>query len=142
MPLTTGTWPPEFPAVQVRTARPTDKLGEVVHFYTELLGLPELYRTTGGGYEVVMVGLPGDAYHLEFTASVDGSPGRAPTDENLLVFYFADAARMYDVVERLGAAGHEPVDLENPWWREHGALAFPDPDNWRVVLMPAPVPLS
>jgi hypothetical protein len=87
------------------------------------------------------LGLPGDKYHLEFTSRDDGSPGRAPTDENLLVFYFATADQMFDVVTRLGESGHEPVELENPWWRENGALAFADSDNWRIVLMPNPIPL-
>ena len=94
------------------------------------------------GYQVVMVGLPGDKYHLEFTSHDDGSPGRAPTDENLLVFYFATADQMFDVVTRLGESGHEPVELDNPWWRENGAIAFADPDNWRIVLMPNPIPLA
>ena len=141
MELSDGVWPDRLPAVQVRIARPTDKLGEVVDFYCQDLGLPELYRSAGHGYRVVMVGLPGDKYHLEFTSRDDGSPGRAPTDENLLVFYFATADQMFDVVTRLGESGHEPVELENPWWRENGARAFADPDNWRIVLMPNPIPL-
>lgn len=141
MELSEGTWPDSLPAVEVRFARPTDKLAEVVSFYRDDLGLPELYRTQGHGYEVVMVGLPGDRYHLEFTSHVDGTPGTAPTDENLLVFYFATEARMFEVVERLGTMGHEPVELDNPWWRENGALAFSDPDGWRVVLMPTPIAL-
>jgi catechol 2,3-dioxygenase-like lactoylglutathione lyase family enzyme len=142
MELSDGVWPDHLPAVEVRIARPTDKLGEVLAFYCKDLGLPELYRTASHGYQVVMVGLPGDKYHLEFTSHVDGSPGRAPTDENLLVFYFATADEMFDVVTRLGESGHEPVQLDNPWWRENGAIAFADPDNWRIVLMPNPIPLA
>ncbi|MCW2563866.1 MAG: hypothetical protein JWQ31_2426, partial [Mycobacterium sp.] len=26
--------------------------------------------------------------------------------------------------------------------RENGAMAFADPDNWRIVLMPNPIPLA
>jgi YycE-like protein len=83
-----------------------------------------------------MVGLPGDRYYLELTSHEDGSPGRAPTDENLLVLYFATAEQMFDVLTRLGDAGHQPVELANPWWADNSALAFADPDNWRIVLMP------
>ena len=101
MQLSDGVWPDRLPAVEVRIARPTDKLAEVL------------------GYPVAMVGLPGDKYHLEFTSHGDGSPGRAPS----------------------GESGHEPVELDNPWWRENGAIAFADPDNWRIVLMPNPIPL-
>lgn len=142
MELSDGVWPDHLPAVEVRIARPTDKLDEVLEFYCRDLGLPELYRTAADGYQVVMVGLPGDRYHLEFTSHEDGSPGRAPTDENLLVFYFGTAEQMFGVVTRLGESGHEPVELANPWWADNGALAFADPDNWRIVLMPNPIPLA
>jgi catechol 2,3-dioxygenase-like lactoylglutathione lyase family enzyme len=141
MELSEGTWPPALPAVEVRMTRPTDKLDEVLEFYCGRLGLPQLHRTGGHGYEVAMVGLPGDRYHLEFSSHVDGSPGRAPSRENLLVLYFAAPEQMLDVVRRLRAAGHEPVELENPWWHENGAVTFEDPDGWGIVLMPRPVPL-
>lgn len=124
---------------QVRVARPTDKLDEVVAFYS-CLGLPELSRFSGhAGYDGVLLGLPGTRYHLEFTSHLDGSPCPAPTPENLLVLYFDGATRMSRTVARLRSAGHEPVELENPYWGEHGALGFADPDGWRVVLVPEPV---
>ncbi len=125
---------------QVRIARPTDNLPEVEAFYTRILGLRVLYRFDDhAGYGGVMLGLPGTDYHLEFTTHTDGSPGPAPTAENLLVLYFHGDARMYEVVERLAAAGHEPVVAENPYWAGVGALTFEDPDGWRVVLVPKPV---
>lgn len=140
--LSEGSWPETLPAVEARVTRPTDKLDEVLAFYCDDLGLPQLYRTHGDGYEVAMVGLPSDRYHLEFSSHADGSPGTAPTAENLLVFYFSAEEQMFEVVRRLGEAGHEPVELDNPWWGQNGALAFSDPDGWRVVLMPKPVVLT
>jgi hypothetical protein len=138
METSDGVWPDRLPAVEVRIARPTDKLGEVLDFYCRDLGLPELYRTTANGYQVVMVGLPGDKYHL---APRWQSRSRAERRE-LVVFDFATEDQMFDVVNRLGECGHEPVGLDNPWWRENGAVAFADPDNWRIVLMPNPIPLA
>jgi hypothetical protein len=45
-------------AARIRIARPTDRLDEVVAFYRDGLGLPELYRFTGhDGYDGVMIGL-------------------------------------------------------------------------------------
>lgn len=133
-------WPAGLKVAQVRVARPTDKLDEVVAFYADCLGLPELYRFTGhAGYDGVMLGLPGADHHLELTSHVEGSPGLAPTGDNLLVLYFADEGGRDKVVERLRAAGHLPVTLENPYWGEQGAAAFADPDGWHVVLMPQPV---
>ncbi|WP_020668668.1 VOC family protein [Amycolatopsis nigrescens] len=138
--MTTASWPATLPVAQVRIARPTDKLAEVVAFYRDLLGLEELYRFEGhAGYDGVMLGLPGAGYHLEFTSFVDGSPGEAPTEDNLLVLYFAGEAAMYPVVQRLGEAGLAPVPPENPYWTANGGLTFEDPDGWRVVLMPKPV---
>ena len=125
---------------QVRIARPTDRLAEVERFYTHALGLPVIYRFANhAGYDGVMIGLPDTDYHLEFTSHVDGSPCPAPSRENLLVLYFRNDAQMYAVIDRLAAAGHEPVDAENPYWAGVGALTFEDPDGWRVVLVPRPV---
>ncbi|WP_223884761.1 VOC family protein [Nocardia colli] len=136
MEADSGAWP----VAQVRIARPTDRLDEVVRFYVEGLGLRELFRFTNhDGYDGVMVGLPGTGYHLEFTTHVDGSPGAAPSAENLLVLYFSAAAQMSAAARRLTEFGAEPVEAENPYWTANGGLTFPDPDGWRVVLMPRPV---
>lgn len=138
--MTTTEWPTGLEVAQVRVARPTDQLDRIEEFYTKVIGLPVLYRFEGhAGYDGVMLGLPGTAYHLEFTTHIDGSPGPAPTTDNLLVLYFHGDAKMYEVVERLAAAGREPVEAENPYWAGVGALTFEDPDGWRVVLVPRPV---
>ncbi|MEU2092636.1 VOC family protein [Nocardia beijingensis] len=137
---TDDSWPDSLRVAQVRIARPTDRLDEVVRFYVEGLGLRELYRFHDhAGYDGVMLGLPGAGYHLEFTTHAHGSPGDAPSRENLLVLYFAGESHMYDVAQRLGEFGVEPVEAENPFWPANGGLTFPDPDGWRVVLMPRPV---
>jgi uncharacterized glyoxalase superfamily protein PhnB len=81
-----------------------------------------------------MVGLPGHSYHLEFTRHDHGSPGTAPSPDNLLVLYIPDRDALNALRDRLAALGHEPVPPENPYWHEHG-LTFEDPDGWRVVLM-------
>jgi catechol 2,3-dioxygenase-like lactoylglutathione lyase family enzyme len=133
-------WPIGLSVAQVRVARPTDQLAAIEKFYSADLGLPVLYRFKNhAGYDGVMLGLPGTDYHLEFTSHVDGSPCPAPTGDNLLVLYFHNDAQMYDAVERLAAAGHEPVEAENPYWAAAGALTFEDPDGWRAVLVPKPV---
>jgi hypothetical protein len=136
----TADWPASLPVAQVRVARPTDRLADVEKFYAEDLGLPVLYRFHDhDGYDGLMLGLPGGAYHLEFTSRHGGSAPPAPTPENLLVLYFRGDADMCSVVERLGAAGHQPVLAENPFWGSVGGLTFEDPDGFRVVLVPRPV---
>ena len=128
-------WPPSLPAAQVRFARPTDRLAQIVRFYHEGVGLP----IVGGfedhdGYTGVMLGLPDVGYHLEFTSHVDGSPCPAPTADNLLVLYIPDRAAVQAVIERLGSLGYHPVKPENPYWAAH-AVTIPDPDGWRLVLV-------
>jgi catechol 2,3-dioxygenase-like lactoylglutathione lyase family enzyme len=128
-------WPEELPVVQVRIARPTDRLLEVVRFYRDVLGLSEIGSFAGhAGYDGVMLGLPGSAYHLEFTQHAAGSPCPAPSRDNLLVFYIEDGEAVARLVARLRAHGHEPVAPENPYWAGRG-FTFEDPDGWRVVLM-------
>ncbi len=135
--MTSWHWPAKLPVRYVRIARPTDQLDEVVRFYHDGLGLPELDRFAGhAGYRGVVLGLPGTQYHLEFTQHDDGSPGPAPSRDNLLVLYFDDPAQMEQVATRLAALGHRPVEAENPYWTENGAITVEDPDHWQVVLMP------
>lgn len=119
---------------QVRLARPTHQLAEVVQFYHEGLGLEILGSFQHhAGYDGVMLGLPGHAYHLEFTQHQNGSPCPAPTKDNLLVFYVDDTASLQAAVGRLQQLGYLPVAPENPYWQQKG-LTFADPDGWRVVL--------
>lgn len=137
--MTRQSWPDALPARQVRIARPTDQLDEVIDFYAGGLGLPELFRFDDhAGYRGVMLGLPGADYHLEFTQHDDGSPGTAPTMDNLLVLYFDGVEQVDRIVRRLAERGRHPVPPENPYWAEHGAVTCEDPDGWRVVLMPKP----
>lgn len=135
--MANGNWPDGLPVAQVRVARPTDRLEEVVRFYHEDLGLPIIGSFNDhAGYDGVMIGLPGHAYHLEFTQHANGSPGRAPSRDNLLVLYIPDRDAIDALARRLAERGHRSVESENPYWDERGALTIEDPDGWRVVLMP------
>ena len=128
-------WPADMPVVQVRVARPTDRLDKVVRFYRDGLGLRVIDGFEGhAGFRGVMLGLPGHAYHLEFTEHEDGSPCPAPSRDNLLVLYVPDDAAVDRIVARLAALGHAPVLPENPYWAERG-VTIEDPDGWRIVLM-------
>jgi len=134
-------WPADFQVARVRVARPTDQLGAVVRFYRDGLGLRVLGGFEGhAGYDGVMLGLPGQDHHLEFTRHAAGSPCPAPTKDNLLVFYLQHEAAVARAAERLERMGHPPVAPENPYWADKG-LTFEDPDGWRVVLVrPLPPP--
>jgi catechol 2,3-dioxygenase-like lactoylglutathione lyase family enzyme len=127
----------DSPVAQVRIARPTDHLAEVVRFYRDALGLEQIASFEGhAGYDGVMLALPGRRDHLEFTHHASGSPCPAPTKDNLLVFYVEDEGAFREMVARLRRHGHEALEPENPYWAQKG-LTFEDPDGWRVVLMHA-----
>jgi catechol 2,3-dioxygenase-like lactoylglutathione lyase family enzyme len=122
---------------KLRVARPTDNLEAVVRFYREGLGFAELYRFENhGGFDGVMLGPPDAPYHFEFTRAHGHLAGRAPTSDNLLVFYLPDEREWNDAVARMKKSGYEPVLSFNPYWDQHG-LTFEDPDGYRVVLQHA-----
>lgn len=128
-------WPGHLPVRQVRIARPTDHLDDVVAFYRDGLGLTEIGSFRGhDGYDGVMLGLPGVGYHLEFTRHEHGSPGAAPGKDNLLVLYLPEPGAVEAVAARLESKGHKSVEPENPYWKAN-SITFEDPDGWRVVLV-------
>jgi catechol 2,3-dioxygenase-like lactoylglutathione lyase family enzyme len=124
--------------VQVRIARHTDRLAEVVAFYRDGIGLPVIGGFEGhDGYDGVFLDLPGTGTHLELTsgggqhAPVPHAP--VPHPESLLVLYLGDRAAVDAAVAR---AGVQPVPAANPYWGRNG-VTLEDPDGFRVVLVPA-----
>jgi catechol 2,3-dioxygenase-like lactoylglutathione lyase family enzyme len=118
--------------MQLRVARHTERLDEVVSFYRDGLGLTEI----GGfsdhdGYDGVFLEVPGTGAHLELTAGA-GHGAPEPHPESLLVLYLGDEETVRATSARLGV---EPVAPANPYWGEHG-ITFEDPDGFRVVLVP------
>jgi catechol 2,3-dioxygenase-like lactoylglutathione lyase family enzyme len=118
--------------MQIRIARHTERLNELVRFYRDGLGLPELGRFEGhAGYAGVFLDLPGTDAHLELTAGGrHGAP--EPHPESLLVLYVGDEETVRAIATRLDI---DPVPPANPYWAEHG-VTFEDPDGFRVVLVP------
>ena len=118
--------------MQLRIARHTERLEEVVAFYRDGVGLPEIgsFRDHAG-YDGVFLAVPGTSAHLEFTAG--GSHGAASTHpETLLVLYLGDAEAVDAVIQRVAV---QPVVAANPYWAEHG-VTIEDPDGFRLVLVP------
>jgi catechol 2,3-dioxygenase-like lactoylglutathione lyase family enzyme len=118
----------------LRVARPTDNLDAVVKFYRDGLGFAVLDQFKGHeGFDGVMLGHQGAPYHLEFTSKKGHKVGKAPTDDNLLVFYLPDPADWKKAVDSLAEQGILPVKSFNPYWDKNGRT-FADPDGYRVVL--------
>lgn len=125
---------PIFQGKVLRVARPTDNLDEVAQFYTKGLGLEVLYTFKDHqGFDGVMLGFPGASYHLELIHRRGHWVGRAPTQDNLLVFYLPNREEWQHAVDRMRDAGYPPVQSYNPSWDKNG-LTFEDPDGYRAVL--------
>jgi hypothetical protein len=124
-----------FPYTQIRIARPTNQLERVVDFYKNGLGLLEIGSFSDHeGFSGIMLGLPNEAYHLEFTQHVNALPCPPPSKDNLLVFYLLNTIQRNQTAKRLFDRGHKEVEPENPYWKKHG-ITIEDPDRWRIVLM-------
>ena len=117
--------------LQVRVARQTGRLDEIVRFYRDGVGLPQIDHFAGhAGYDGVMLQLPGTGTHLEFTATEHSAPP-LPHVEDLLVLYVGDQRTVERLLARLPVT---PIPSENPYWDQVGVTVF-DPDGFRVVLV-------
>ena len=118
----------------MRVARPTDNLAAIKDMYMAGLAMPLLREFTDhDGFSGVMIGYPGGAYHLEFTAKTGHTVGQAPTEDNLLVFYHPEHGDWQECCARMLAAGFAEVKSFNPYWDVSGRT-FADVDEYRVVL--------
>ncbi|QND64047.1 VOC family protein [Mesorhizobium loti] len=125
------------PHLVLRVARPTNDLAAVIRFYRDGLGFQELFRFSGhDGFDGVMLGQPGDVYHFEFTHAHGHDAGRAPTADNLVVFYMPDRDAWEAAVQRMKDHGYATVPSFNPYWDRQG-VTFEDCDGYRVVLQNA-----
>lgn len=116
--------------MELRVARHTDRLEDVVAFYRDGVGLPELGRFIDHeGYDGVFLDLPGTGAHLEFTAGGDvAAPEAHP--ESLLVIYLETQEELDAIATRLGSSEMRPA---NPYW-QRTARAFADPDGYQLLL--------
>jgi len=121
----------------LRVARPTDDIDALIPFYQDGLGLDVLFRFEDhDGFDGVMIGRQGAPYHFEFTRTHGHVAGRAPTQDNLLVFYVPDPEEWQTAVDRMQSAGFDPIPAFNAYWDRQGRT-FEDPDGYRVVIQRA-----
>ena len=118
----------------IRVARPTDNLAQIGKMYQEGLGFTVLGQFENHqGFDGLILGHPRYPYHLEFTHHRGTSVGRAPTPDNLLVFYLPSGTEWQATCRAMEQAGFQLVASYNPYWDDAGKT-FEDVDGYRVVL--------
>lgn len=125
----------------LRIARPTDDIDKLLPFYRDGLGFEVLGSFANHeGFDGIMLGHKSAGYHLEFTRKRGHDVGRAPTQDNLLIFYLPDGDKYARAVLQMESGGFAAVASFNPYWDRNGKT-FEDPDGYRVVLanMASPV---
>ena len=116
--------------MKLRIARHTDRLGEVVAFYRDRVGFPEIGRFNDhDGYDGVFLEIPGTGAHLELTTG-GGHAAPRPHPESLLVLYLDSPAELDALAERIAVP---PVIPTNPYWQKN-AQAYADPDGFQLLL--------
>lgn len=127
-----------FPISQIRVARPTGNLLNLIRFYQEGLMFERIGEFKDHqGYSGVMLGMPDASVHLEFTEFTEIKSLPRPSKDNLLVFYFKNPKDRDLYAERLHQMGYSAVEPENPYWLANG-ITIEDPDGWRIVLVNKP----
>jgi catechol 2,3-dioxygenase-like lactoylglutathione lyase family enzyme len=118
----------------LRVARPTDNLEAITEMYVTGLGFKLLGDFKDhNGFDGSIIGHEKHNYHFEFTHHEGESVGRAPTQDNLLVFYFTEPEAWEERCKQMIDAGFKVVPSYNDYWDVVGKT-FEDIDGYRVVL--------
>ena len=118
--------------MKLRVARHTSDLERISRFYREALGLEVLGSFENHDeYDGIFLGIPGESWHLEFTASPE-APDHHADEDDLLVFY-VPAAHYPAFTEKVRRTGAPELPAKNPYWNNNGTT-FADPDGFRFVI--------
>jgi catechol 2,3-dioxygenase-like lactoylglutathione lyase family enzyme len=132
-PEEAGRWPEHLPVGALRVGRSSAHYDQTIRFYRDLVGLPvlesfaESYSEDG-----TIFGLPDTSVQLEIVRSTE--PAVRAERIDMLVFYLPDAAAQERLIERMAAAGVEPMS-QHPYWYANGGVTYQDPDGREVVFV-------
>jgi len=119
---------------KIRIARPTDNLAAISQMYIDGLGFKLLGSFEDhNGFDGTIIGHEQHLFHLEFTHHRGTAVGKAPTQDNLLVFYLPDQIAWQEICQAMLSAGFVEVASYNAYWDVVGKT-FEDIDGYRVVL--------
>jgi len=125
--------------MEFRSARHTDKLKEMEEFYTRIIGLKVLFSFENhNDYHGVLLGKPGQDWHLEFTSSKNKADHTFDS-EDILVFYPTEKDEYDRIIEQIEAMHIEKTEAGNPYWKDNGIM-IQDPDGFRVIVSNLKIP--
>lgn len=121
----------------LRIARPVSDLARTKDMYCRGLGLCVVGSFEDhDGFDGVMLGVAGGAYHFEFTHSRKHPVAPTPTVEDLVVLYLPSEPEWRATCAGMLVAGFRQVPAFNPYWEVRGRT-YEDCDGYRVVLQQA-----
>ncbi len=125
----------------LRVARACADLDRLATQYRAGLGLAELGRFVDhAGFDGVILGEPGGAWHLEFVHVRHEAPPPPPHPEQALVLYLPECQTWLDRVAGMERAGFLHVPSANPYWDRAGR-SYVDREGGRVVVQQAAWPV-
>lgn len=85
------------------------------------------------GFDGVMLGLPGENWHLEYTFCKGHPVQPTPTAEDILIFYIPVESEWRQLCDAMRLAGFSECEPLNPYWSKNGCM-FMDNDGYQVVI--------
>ena len=105
--------------------------------YMEALGFAEVARFEDHeGFDGIILALPNEHWHIDFTYCRHHPVTPAPTPEDLLVFYVPAEDEWQRACDAMLRAGFSEAVAFNPYWALKGRT-FADADGYRVVVQMA-----
>jgi len=121
--------------IVMRIARQTDNLALISKMYEKGLGFKILSKIKDHqDFDGFILGHHNYPYHLEFTAHKRTFVGKAPTPDNLLIFYIPDANEWKKACSDLAKARFQKVISFNPYWDNNGVTFKAIELFFRIVL--------
>lgn len=120
--------------MKFRRAQHTSNLGEIVQFYTSILGFKILGEFKNhDGYNGVFLGFDNENWELEFTE--DGNdPIHSRDEDDLIVFYPETTQQFESVIARIHEAQLPIFEPKNSYWKINGTY-IKDPDGFGIIVV-------
>ena len=119
--------------MELRVARHTNRLEQLVDFYINIIGLSLLGEFKNhSGYDGVFIGIKDSDWHLEFTQTSEPADHKFDADD-ILVFYPGSQSEYDNLVERLKNSKVVNPIAKNPYWQVNG-ITVQDPDGHTVII--------